>query len=306
MRPVLVHSRTAPLLKLPKEAVGYDILHIMPAEFLEQAKQKGLRDILPVFNCQSVKNASGDYKNCLLQLRQEEISELSNAVVQLFVYADRINVNIMGIDCDFDEQLYYGQLQKIKESIINRIRQGDKLKELNLLTDICFLKEHDNCQAGENHFAVGVDKNLYTCPAFYSSQTQDAIGNLSDGITRNYSARLYSIENHPICGLCDAYHCNDCVYVNVQNTNEVNVSPSFQCRKSHIERSVSQQLLQELQNMAETCTLVEHKTIPKLGYLDPIRAFFDKAGHEIGIYKYDENEKSGRECYAEKSDLHTV
>lgn len=42
-----------------------------------------------------------------------------------------------------------------------------------------------------------------------------------------------------MCSYCKSYQCINCRYINLKSTNEVNVSPSFQCKKSNIERLVS-------------------------------------------------------------------
>ena len=69
-------------------------------------------------------------------------------------------------------------------------------------------------------------------------------------------------------------------------TKEVNVSPSFQCRKSHIERRQSVILLNELKKVPIYSSLFKEKILRELGYLDPIKAFFDKTHGTAGTYKY--------------------
>ena len=55
--------------------------------------------------------------------------------------------------------------------------------------------------------------------------------------------------------------------------------------RSHIERAVSQQLLEKLKKHPAVREFVEGKEIPTLAYLDPIKAFLDK-GSSLGIYQY--------------------
>lgn len=285
MRPIFVHPQSGPVLDLPEESIGYDILHIMPGEFAQKAHDKGFKEILPVFHSSSIEKIEGQFANCLFNLRQSEIENLAALTDKLLDHSNRINLYITELSAQFDEQTYRRQLEQIKDSILDRLEKTGELKEVNLLTDLCFMDRHDSCKAGDSHFTVAPNGQLYTCPAFYSSGAQLPIGNLEEGITRKYSARLYSMKNNPLCGLCDAYQCNNCVYNNYKNTNEVNVSPSFQCRKSHIERAVSQQLLEELKKHPAVREFVKGKEIPTLAYLDPIKAFLDKGSGALGIYQ---------------------
>lgn len=289
MRPIFVHSKSSPLLDLPAECVAYDIMHILPAEAANKAHAHGLKDILPVFDLANLGLTEEKMDNCILNVAQTEIGGLSDAVKKLFEKAERVNLNITGLTAAFDEQEYERQLRGIKAYLLDDLHATGKLKELNVLTDVCFLKKHDNCQAGENHFSTGVGGQLYTCPAFFSTMPQQAIGSVQEGVTRKHSARLYDLKNNPICGECDAYQCRNCVYTNYTATREVNVSPSFQCRKSHIERAVSAELLEVLKENDSMNAYVQEKDIPALAYLDPITRFFEKAGGNIGTYQYCQN-----------------
>ena len=42
-----------------------------------------------------------------------------------------------------------------------------------------------------------------------------------------------------MCVDCKAYHCNRCVYINQKYTDELSVSPGFQCRKTYIEMKLT-------------------------------------------------------------------
>ena len=289
MQPVFVHSQSTPLFELPAECVGYDILHILPAEHAAEAEKRGFQNILPVFDRNNISMYSRHCAHCILTVPQSDIGQLAQTVKELFDKTDRINLYITGLTRSFDEQLYRHQLLDIKDWLVQQLTHTGLLKELDVLTDLCFEDKHDNCRAGEHHITVGPDGKLYACPAFYSTQPGQAIGDLAAGITRKYSARLYSIKNHPICEMCDAFQCRDCVYTNWTNTNEVNVSPSFQCRKAHIEREVSQTLLPVLQANPAFCESLKDKNIPALGFLDPITQLLDKAGSRTGVYQYKAN-----------------
>lgn len=286
MRPVFVHSKSEPMFDFKADYMAYDILHIVSAQHYAAAKKHGLIDILPVFELATMDFAEADMENCVLSINEQQVNEIASAVHLLLNYADRVNLNITGLTRKFNETVYEQQLQQIKDRIIQILEEKGALKEFNLLTDICLLNKHENCQAGENNFALGRDSMLYVCPAFYSAMKKQAIGNLQEGIIRKYDARLYESKNNVLCRDCDAFHCRNCVFTNVVNTNEVNVSPSFQCRKAHIERRVSRELLEVLKQHPETMEAVKEKSLEQLEYLDPIKKFFDQAGNELGTYKY--------------------
>ncbi len=286
MRPVFVHSRSNPDLSLNPEYVGYDILHIVPGEFLDKAREAKLSDVLPVFNAQNINSVSGNISNCILNVHESELDSLAYLSIKLLDKANRVNVNILDLSRTFDEKAYEGALIDVREYLTKLLNENGVFKEYNLLTDICLLSKHANCQAGENSFTYGSDGKLHICPAFYSKHKDQALGTIEEGIVSKYDPRLYTIEKNTLCRECDAYHCRNCVYVNWTNTNEINVSPSFQCRKSFIERRVAQTILERLKMSPMTSSLVKTKTIAELPYLDPIKGFLDKVGSEMGTYKY--------------------
>ena len=286
LQPIFVHPQHE--LKMVDHLIweGYDVEHIIPGEFLELAHEKGFKKILPVYNTESLEKTYQHTDNCIVQIEQSEISKLSALIIHLFENTERINLNVTNLDGAFDEKLYQDQLDKIKDYLVENLRSPHTLKELNVLTDLCFLSDHDNCGAGNKSFAVGPDCNLYVCAGFYKKGGEFSIGNVRDGITRANSERLYAQSAHPICRDCDAYQCVNCVYLNHNATNEVNVSPSYQCRKAHIERRISSDLLKELQEDPLYSSLVENRKIEVQDYLDPIHCFFKNAGKNIGYYKY--------------------
>ena len=109
------------------------------------------------------------------------------------------------------------------------------------------------------------------------------MGDLKEGITRDYSSNLYKIENSNLCRTCDAYQCKNCVDINRRTTNEVNVSPSFQCRKSFIEKEISQDLLSRIDiSVYKTPLEVE---MEELKTLDPVNRFIKNKNVLSGYYK---------------------
>ena len=148
------------------------------------------------------------------------------------------------------------------------------------------MNSHDNCMAGDKTFVLSPEEKIYTCCGVYSNEPKNNIGNIEEGITIDYDARLYKTKNSNICRLCDAFQCKDCIYVNKLYTREVNVSPSFQCRKSYIERSVSSVLLNNLKDASILHSYINEKEIKDLDFLDPIAAFLEINGQGQSYYRY--------------------
>lgn len=286
-RPILVHPRQGLYGQLPQQARGYDILHILPAEQAEEAKELGYHDILPVFSGDEV-NVSGQYPSVILTVSQTDLAELFNIVQRVYESTERINLFITDLDSTFDDELYREQLNRIADFIIAQAEKNiESFKELSLLTDICFMDQHEGCGAGAECLTAGVDGALHICPAFFSGHGDLSIGSVYAGVTRKYSERLYHWENKPICGTCDAYQCTNCAWIDLGTTKEVNVSPSFQCRKSHVERSVSVRLYEWLKTSPLSGAL-RSKPLVELNYRDPITNILGESLGSRGYYRYKE------------------
>lgn len=74
----------------------------------------------------------------------------------------------------------------------------------------------------------------------------------------------------PLCNMCDAYQCENCKYLNYMNTNEINVSPSFQCKKAIVEKKAAESLCLVLKDS------ISFLNIPKNnGDVDPINVLLN-------------------------------
>lgn len=285
MIPIFVHGKSGKTLKVKEEYIDYDILHIVPIKYYDLAQKQGFRRILPVYDMENAWNKKVFIDNVILNVKQGEIKGLNKAINELIKFSNRININILKLDRHFNEVEYKQQMEMISDKIIKIWENEGRFKEINLLTDILFLDKHDNCQAGENTFALSPSGKIYTCCAAFSNTKDCFIGDIDEGITEEYGARLYKVENSNLCRTCDAYQCKDCVYINRENTKEYNVSPSFQCRKSHIERTLSI----DLKNRLKNCSIVPSKNISEIkvnDFLDPIAMFFENNNEFTGYYKY--------------------
>lgn len=255
------------------------VQHILPASL--QCKAVFIKDGIYVFTHDSLDAVSEHVTNCIYNIQQTELSNLAGDVIRLFDKADRINVNILDLDAHFDEECYLSQLRKIKNYLICAYQSGQTQKEINLLTDLCYSNTKSNCGAGERSFTYAPNGKFYTCPAFYSAHEYDwPVGSPALGMNQLKNAHLYRKEYQPICQVCDASHCRTCIYRNISSTKEINVSPAYQCRKSHLERKVSVELEKALNAPDYFLNKLED-----VDYLDPI-VFIPSVGEKnLGYYK---------------------
>lgn len=276
--PIFVHSKSQFHFEPHEAYEAYKILHLIPAEFCQEAKK--LKNTLLVYDRDNLHLASEKAFNCMLNIDQEDIFNMYTYVKQILEYYDRVNINILNLSSAFDPNVYEQQLMEIKELLVAIYRETGVLKEINLITDIYFLDEHNNCKAGDRSFAYGPNGKIYVCGAFYDTHRDNFVGDTRLGIYRLKKPELYKAANSGLCSRCDAYQCLNCVHLNLMKTNEVNVSPSYQCRKSFIEREVSRLLQLELNN------IFEGRVIEKSAYKEPMGLAEAYIGNFTGYYVY--------------------
>ena len=260
--PVFVHADDHYLeYDFSKDLEQYFIHHIVPVEYWQKCTK--LRSVLFVYSHKTIDKGPDYLGNCIYNIDQKEIMFLADDVIQILKNCSRVNVNIQNLNSDFDEDLYKQQLSKIKDYIIHLYTNSGTVKEVNILTDLLFSKEESNCSAGDRSFVYAPNGKFYICPGFYVDMPENSIGDPESGFSNMKNRHLYRKEYHPICQVCDAKHCRNCVYLNFSGTREVNVSPSFQCRKSHIERKISVE-------MQEYMTPLVKNNLQDVNYMDPI------------------------------------
>lgn len=201
--------------------------------------------------------------------------------MEIFLFAKRVNVNIVGISKIFDLEEYKVQLRKIKDYLIRNIKQKGILEnEINLLTDILHIDCHCNCGAGEKSLTLGTNGQFYICPAFFSDKNEVTIGSLDKGIDNLKNSQLYTLNYAPLCKECDAYQCADCIYHNKKYTSEVNVPAAIQCKKSWIEKTVSVELQEECEKNIQFFNRLE-----KSKYDDPLVKLIEELDNtRLGFY----------------------
>ena len=139
-----------------------------------------------------------------------------------------------------------------------------------------------NCGAGVNNITIAPNGKFYLCPAFYYDErmgidtnmdyrkciTDRSVGDLETGLNiKNES--LLTLDHSPLCKLCDAYHCNRCIWLNQKLTSEINTPSHQQCVMSHVERNSSMRLSAKMRNIG-----IDVDEICKIDYLDPFDNFF--------------------------------
>lgn len=259
------------------EYSNYLIHHIIPIKFYKEANK--LKKVTWVIEKSTVETSFNLINNCILNISENDICNLMFYINKIYNKVKRININIINITPNFDLILYKQQLIELKDLIKKLYSNTGFFLEVNVLTDLLLINVHDNCKAGETSFTLGADKNLYVCPASYSEGSGNKIGSLDFGLINHKDSHLYKNEFRPLCTLCTSYQCVNCVYLNKLSTNEVNVAPSYQCKKAHIEQEVAFALRNELEENES------YQEIALPSCYDPIIQLMNKENFSKGIYK---------------------
>ena len=279
---IFVHSREKFDFEDIKDYEAYRIHHIVPAKFYKEAIN--LKDYILVFEKDDLDLPVSKQNECQLNIDSYDISNLYEYIKILLSKAKKVNINVVNLDRNFDEAEYRKQLIAITNHLVelNNLKNEDYYK-LNIIDN--FIKEvqnqfpeHKNCKAGDRSFAYAPNGRFYICSAYYSTKSDQDIGDIQEEVIKFKGQHLYKAEYQPICLTCDAYQCLNCVYLNENSTREVNVSPSFQCRKSQIEKEVAGLYMKLWYGTS--------KVIPD-EYHDPIERFFAANTKLVsGVYKF--------------------
>lgn len=218
-------------------------------------------------------------KNIVLRLTIADFLSKQYDIALLLPNVTRLNISITDIE-NFSDTLiekYKSALEMLNSVLLNIYKDGNQ-PEINLLTDRLRLNEMHNCGAGVENITLAPNGKFYICPAFYydekmgvstrmNHKTKDAsrsVGDLSRGVEIP-NQQLLRIENAPLCRICDAYHCNRCIWLNQKLTWDNNTPSRQQCVMSHIERNASRYLSNQLKEVG----FVLENEIKEIEYLDP-------------------------------------
>lgn len=218
-------------------------------------------------------------KNVVLRLTIADFLAKQYDIALLLPKVTRLNISITDIENFKDELIedYKAALGMLNSVLLNIYKDGNQ-PEMNILTDRLRLNEMHNCEAGVENITLAPNGKFYLCPAFYydeqmgistrmNHKTKDAsrsVGDLEVGINIQ-NKQLLELERAPLCRICDAYHCNRCIWLNQKLTWDNNTPSRQQCVMAHIERNASR----DLSNKLKDAGFVLENEIKEINYLDP-------------------------------------
>ena len=217
--------------------------------------------------------------NVVLRLSVAEFIERQYDIATLLPQAKRLNICLTDIENFKDEQIedYKRALVALNAVLLNLYKSA-KQPQFNLIIDRLQLTEMHNCEAGVGNITVAPNGKFYLCPAFYydeqmgisnrmNHKTKDAsrsVGDLEQGIDIP-NKQLLQLDHAPLCRICDAYHCNRCIWLNQKLTWDNNTPSHQQCVISHLERNASRDLQMKMQEVGYRF----ENEIKEINYLDP-------------------------------------
>ncbi|MCQ2337468.1 MAG: CXXX repeat peptide maturase [Paludibacteraceae bacterium] len=218
--------------------------------------------------------------NVVIRLKIADFISKQYDIAALLPQAKRLNICLTDIESFKDEQQgEYEKALNTLSSVLLNLYKEQKQPQLNILTDRLQLTEMHNCEAGIGNITVAPNGKFYLCPAFYYDErmgisnrmnhiTKDAtrsVGDLDNGLNIP-NKQLLQLDHAPLCRICDAYHCNRCIWLNQKLTWDNNTPSHQQCVISHLERNATRQLLADIRKIGEFLPELEIKEIE---YLDP-------------------------------------
>lgn len=217
-------------------------------------------------------------KNLVLRLTISDFIAKQYDIATLLPSITRLNINLIDIDSFKDEQIedYKKALATLSDVLVNLYKSG-KMPQVNILTDRLTLKEMHNCGAGDSNITVAPNGKFYLCPAFYYDEkmgisnrmnhvTKDStrsVGDLENGL-QIPNPQLLKLDHAPLCRICDAFHCNRCIWLNQKLTWDNNTPSHQQCVISHLERNAARELSNKLREAG-----FDLEEIKEIDYLDP-------------------------------------
>ena len=217
--------------------------------------------------------------NVVLRLSVAKFIECQYDIATLLPQAKRLNICLTDIENFKDEQIeYYKRALATLNAVLLNLYKSAKQPQFNLITDRLQLTEMHNCEAGVGNITVAPNGKFYLCPAFYYDE-QMGISNRMNHKTKNASRsvgdleqgidipnkQLLQLDYAPLCRICDAYHCNRCIWLNQKLTWDNNTPSHQQCVISHLERNASRDLQMKMQEIGYKF----ENEIKEINYLDP-------------------------------------
>lgn len=217
-------------------------------------------------------------ENAVLRLTIDEFLSKQYDIAALLPHITRLNICFTDIETFKDEQIgdYRGALSTLNNVLLNLFRSG-KQPQVNIITDRLHLAKMHNCGAGDNNITLAPNGKFYLCPAFYYDEkmgisnrlnhyepsSERSVGDLDCGL-QIPNLHLLELDHAPLCRICDAYHCNRCIWLNQKLTWDSNTPSHQQCVLAHLERNAARELQQNLGG-----DVPEDNIIKEITYLDP-------------------------------------
>ena len=217
--------------------------------------------------------------NLVLRLTIAKFIAHQYDIAALLPQVKRLNICLTDIESftDAQQEDYRKALAELNAVLVN-LYKSQQQPQVNILTDRLTLTEMHNCEAGIGNITVAPNGKFYLCPAFYydekmgisnrmNHKTKDAsrsIGDLDNGLEIPNKHLLY-LDHAPLCRICDAYHCNRCIWLNDRLTWDSNTPSHQQCVIAHLERNAAR----DLQKQLIEAGLQAGDEIKEINYLDP-------------------------------------
>ena len=223
-----------------------------------------------------------DSGNAVLRISIADFIAKQYDIAALLPQVTRLNICLTDIESFHDEQAedYKKALTSLNAVLLNLYKSG-KHPQLNILTDRLQLKEMHNCGAGDSNITIAPNGKFYLCPAFYYDEkmgisnrlnhhkpsSERSVGDLEAGL-QIPNPQLLKLDHAPLCRICDAYHCNRCIWLNQKLTWDNNTPSHQQCVIAHLERNAARDLQQQL----FAAGFAVENEIKQIDYLDPFEA----------------------------------
>lgn len=254
-------------------------LYELPKEYNELIESidhvKIGRDVAVYDEIPSTVNAGNVTLRLTIETFIEKIHEISVILPQI----GRLNICLTNIE-DFNDGLidrYKEALSTLNALLIN-LHNMDRKPQINILTDRLTLKEMHNCGAGDTNITLAPNGKFYLCPAFYYDEkagvnnrlnhykpsSERSVGDIDTGL-QIPNPQLLKLDRAPLCRICDAYHCNRCVWLNQKMTWDINTPSRQQCIIAHLERNAARDYQQQLGTEKFSADTI----IKEIQYLDP-------------------------------------
>ena len=217
--------------------------------------------------------------NVVLRLTMADLIAKQDAIAALLPNAKRLNIFLTDIESFQDELIDdYNKALHSLNAVVFQLYKVDKRPQVNILTDRLFLSEMNNCGAGDTNITVAPNGKFYLCPAFYYDEkrgidnrlnhrnpsSQRSVGDLEHGL-QVPNPQLLKLDHAPLCRICDAYHCNRCIWLNQKLTWDNNTPSHQQCVIAHVERNATR----DLQIQLFKAGFAVENEINEIHYLDP-------------------------------------